>query len=382
MRPTAESAAAGWGASLSRLFDRTILAFPGATVVLFLVLFAYFGYHSKDFRLDASADSLVLEHDEDLRYYNKISEIYSTKDFLIVTYKPEGDLFSEASLNGLRAVRDEIKALAWVDSVTTILDVPLLSNPQVPLKELRRNIKTLEDPKADLKLAIKEFTESPLYNNLIVSQDLRSTAIQVNVRADKSQQEWLKRRVALREKRYVSKLSPEEALELKGLEERYLHLKDIRGRERHKEILAIRGIVDRHSSKALFHLAGMPMIVDDILTFIRHDLKVGGFGLLTFFVLCLLVIFRRVRWVFLPLFCCASSVVVMMGLLGSFGWEVTVVSSNFISLKIIFTMQYVIYMVVTYRGLLREHPEAANRELILGTVRMMFIPILYSLLTE
>lgn len=382
MRPADGPAASRRGASLNRLFDGAILGRPGAVVALFLALFAYCGYHSKDFRLDASADSLVLEHDEDLRYFNKIADIYSTKDFLIVTYRPEEPLFSKASLDRLKAIREEIKALKWVDSVTTILDVPLLSNPQVPLKDLRRNIKTLEDPKADLKLAVKEFTESPLYSNLIVSPDLRSSAIQVNFRANKGQDEWLKRRAALREKRYVGELSPEERSELKGLEERYLRYKDIRGRERHAEILAIRDIVARRGSQALFHLAGMPMIVDDILSFIRHDLRVGGLGLLTFFVLCLLVIFRRVRWVFLPLFCCASSVVVMMGLLGLFGWEVTVVSSNFISLKIIFTMQYVIYMVVTYRGLLRERPQAANRELVLGTVRMMFIPILYSLLTE
>jgi hypothetical protein len=79
--------------------------------------------------------------------------------------------------------------------------------------------------------------------------------------------------------------------------------------------------------------------------------------------------------------CCAFSAIAMMGLLGLFDWEVTVISSNFISLQLIITMAITIHLIVRYRELNLKNPEAGQRELILDTVRLKMKPCLYAALT-
>ncbi|MGB5750786.1 MAG: MMPL family transporter, partial [Desulfobacterales bacterium] len=93
------------------------------------------------------------------------------------------------------------------------------------------------------------------------------------------------------------------------------------------------------------------------------------------------IIFRSTRWVLLPMLCCSFSAISMMGLLGMFGWQVTVISSNFISLHLIITMAITIHLIVRYRDLAFHNPGAEQRQLILETVRLMVTPCLYAALT-
>jgi hypothetical protein len=123
------------------------------------------------------------------------------------------------------------------------------------------------------------------------------------------------------------------------------------------------------------------MIADDLISFIKNDLKVFGLGVLFFLILTLGIIFRRIRWIFLPILCCAFSAIAMMGLLGLFKWDVTVISSNFISLQLIITMAITIHLIVRYRELSLKNPEAGQRQLILDTVRLKMKPCLYAALT-
>ena len=150
---------------------------------------------------------------------------------------------------------------------------------------------------------------------------------------------------------------------------------------RHQDIAAIRGIMDNFRQDAELFLGGVSMIADDLISFIKNDLKVFGLGVLFFLILTLGIIFRKIRWIFLPILCCSFSAISMMGLLGLFGWEVTVISSNFISLQIIITMAITIHLIVRYRELCSENPEADQGELVLDTVRFMGKPCLYAALT-
>lgn len=123
------------------------------------------------------------------------------------------------------------------------------------------------------------------------------------------------------------------------------------------------------------------MISDDLITFIRNDLKFFGLGVLVFLIVILWVIFRQFRWLILPVLTCFFSVVATCGLLGMFGWEVTVISSNFISIQLIITMAITIHLIVRYRELVRVHPEASQRQLVLETLLAMAKPCLYAVLT-
>jgi len=363
------------------LYSRLFLNRPKTAVLILLAVFAVLGYFTKDFRLDASADSLILEHDEDLRYFRKIISRYETPDFLVLTYTPREDLFSPRTLDNLRKLREELKQMDRVEDVITILDVPLLRSPPISLKDIRSDVKNLESPDVDLALAREEFAQSPMYQQLLVSPDLKTTALVINFTFDKNYEDAANRRSQLHEKKYEGTLTPAEASELESVSQIYRRQQDQRRRLQHEDIVTVRRIMDRHRSEADLFLGGVPMVVDDMISFIKNDLKVFGFGMLCFLVFTLGVIFKKVRWVILPMFCCAFSTVVMIGFLGIFGLEITVISSNFISLQLIITMSFAIHLIVRYRELLRNQPEIEHRDLVRENVRVMFLPCLFSCLT-
>ncbi|MHC4307216.1 MAG: efflux RND transporter permease subunit, partial [Planctomycetota bacterium] len=348
---------------------------------MLLGLFTYLGIQAKDFRLDASADSLILENDEDYKYFREINKTYGTARYLLMTYKPKGDIFARETLTRLSSLRDELREIKRVSSVFTILDVPLLRNPPVPIKELMENIKNLEDPAVDLQLARTELSKSPIYQKLLISQDMKMTSLIINLADDVEFERITSRRSELRQKKANNTITPLERTELEQLKHTYRECKIRMDKEKHSDIAAVRRIMDGYRQDAELFLGGVSMITDDMVTFIRNDINVFGIGLLIFLIIALGVIFKKIRWVIVPILCCALSVLSMIGLLGIFGWEVTVISSNFISLQLIITMALTIHLIVRYRELLMEHPEWSEQELVQETVLSKFVPCLYTTLT-
>ena len=364
-----------------RLYDRLVLSHARVAALVLLVIFAGFAAGIRHFRIDASADSLVLENDADLRYYREILDRYGNEEYLVLVYQPQADLFSAGSLAALAALHDDLERLPSVASVVSMLSVPLLRNPPVPLTELGSNVKTLESPDVDLELARREFEESPLFRDMLVSPDLRTTALQISLKPDATFDALLKQRTEWRDAERAGGLTPDDRQELARIEAEYAQRRDAASVRRHEDINAIRAVMDRHRTSGQLFLGGVPMIADDMVAFIKKDLRVFGAGMVAFLVLTLVTIFRRVTWVLLPASCCLFSVVVMMGGLGWFGWNVTVISSNFISLQLIITMALSIHLIVRYRELQVLHPDAEHRARVQQTVHSMFRPCLYTSLT-
>jgi hypothetical protein len=367
--------------SLLNFYVRYILNRPIIVMLALLGVLTYLGFQARDFRLDASADSLILENDQDYKYFREINKTYGTARYLLMTYKPKGELFSPETLSKLGSLRDELREIKRVSNVLTILDVPLLRNPPVPIKELMENIKNLEDPAVDLQLARIELSESPIYQELLISQNMKMTALVVNLADDEEFGRVISRRSELGQKKANNTITPLERSELKQLKLEYRECKIRLDKEKHSDIAAVRRIMDGYRQDAELFLGGVSMITDDMVTFIRNDIKIFGIGLLIFLIIALGVIFKKVRWVIIPILCCALSVLSMIGLLGIFGWEVTVISSNFISLQVIITMALTIHLIVRYRELLVEHPEWSEQELVQETVLSKFVPCLYTTLT-
>ncbi len=367
--------------SFLNLYSRYILNRPIFVILALLGLFTYLGFHARDFRLDASADSLILENDQDYKYFREINKTYGTARYLLLTYKPKGDLFSLETLRNLGSLRDELNEIERISSVLTILDVPLLRSPPVPIKELMENIKDLEDPAVDLQLARTELSNSPIYQELLISSDMKMTALIVNLADDEEFERIISRRNELKQKKDSNIISPLEGSELEQLKIAYRECKIRLDKEKHSDITAVRNIMDGYRQDAELFLGGVSMITDDMITFIRNDIKVFGIGILIFLIVTLGIIFKKVRWVILPILCCALSVLAMIGLLGIFGWEVTVISSNFISLQLIITMALTIHLIVRYRELRVRNPEWSQQDLVKETVVSKFIPCLYTTLT-
>ena len=366
---------------LIRVYDHLILERPRLILLCLLILLSFLGYKAKDFKLDASTQTLILETDQDLRYSKMIESRYGGHDYLLLTYTPRNDLFSKHTLKQLTRLRDELGQLENVAEVNSILNAPLLESPPVPIKELAAGIRTLESPDVDLKLAKIEFTDSPLYRDLLVSKDLETTALQITFHIRKDYQDLLARFDRLQEKRAGGPLTAAEGAEYKQIRDEIQKRRDAAMQIRHRDINSIREIMDRYRENAELFLGGISMIADDLISFIKKDLKVFGTGVLLFLIIALGVIFRSKRWIILPIICCAASAIAMMGFLGMFGWRVTVISSNFISLQLIVTMAITIHMIVRYRYLAVNDPEAGQRQLILDMVRQMMTPCLFAALT-
>ncbi len=366
---------------LRQFYEKIILSYPKSILLLLLICVAALGYQAQYLEIDASAETLLLEDDKDLAFTRKVNERYGTSDFLVLTYSPREDLLSDSTLNSLRKLSAELLALDRVESIDSILNVPLLESPPKPIKELIKNVPTLESPDIDKVLAKKEFLNSPIYRDNLVSPDFKTTALLINLYDDPLYRELLKKRNSLRKKEKVESLS---VAEQKELDKVVVDFKDHRDKMRgveHNNISKVRAIAEKYRGDAKIFLGGGSMVADDLVTFIRSDLRIFGSAVLVFLMLTLWIIFRQIRWIILPLITCTFSVIITCGILGFFGWEVTVISSNFISIQLIITMAITIHLIVRYRELAGLNPEMNQRQLILESTIFMARPCTFAVLT-
>jgi predicted RND superfamily exporter protein len=359
-------------------YDLLVLRQPVATLIALCALIAYFLVYIPDFELDASADSLVLENDSSLKYYRSIRERYGSDDFLIVTYTPDGELFSQPVLDDIASLRDALAALEQVDSVVSLLDVPLVDSPPMTLAEISRGVRTLQSDDADVQLAEREMRSSALYENLLVNSSGDTTAMQVNLVVNRKLLDLIKSRDLLYEEAGHHPQAQQRIEELSA----QIQIENQLQKERLERTIAeVRGIMDGYRDRATLFLGGVPMIASDSIAFIRSDLRVFGVGVVLFIIVILAFSFGHSRWVALPLAVCLASAMTMMGYLGWAQWPVTVVSSNFISLLLIITLSLIIHLVVRYRELAGLDAAASQYELVRATVHSKFAPSFYTAIT-
>ena len=342
----------------SQFYRKNIIYRPKLTILVLFLLLVSFGYYSKDFKLDASSDTLLLENDPDLKYLREVNNRYGSKEFLILTYTPEEAMNSEKSLNNLLSLKYKIQSLDWVYSVITLLDVPLLNNSDAPLSERLQNFTTLKSENVDIERGFEEILSSPVFKNFVISEDGKTTGIIVNIKEDVN----------------LKNLDDKSKEEI----EKY---KDLRKKKNHKNIVEIREIIKSYKDIGKIYLGGIPMIADDMMSFIKNDIIVFGIGVLLFIIVTLWFVFKKLIWIIVPLSSCFFSVLIMTGLLGLIGWKVTVISSNFIALMLILTMAMNIHMSTRFLQLRKNNPNLKNSEIIFMTTSKMFWPIIYTALT-
>ncbi len=340
----------------SKLYKNIVLSNPKSILLLLLITLIIFGYFSKEFKLDASSDTLLIEGDPDLQYLREVTERYGAKDFLVLTYTPNEPLTTDNSINNLLSLKYKLQSLDWVHSVITVLDVPLLNNSDKPLKERLNNFVTLKDEKIDKERGFQEILNSPVFRNFVISEDGKTTGIIVNLKKDE----------------ILYNLKNKKEIE---------NYKEKLKKQNHKNILQIREVIKSYKQNANIFLGGIPMIADDMMTFIKKDIVVFGVGVLLFIIATLWYVFRKLLWIIIPVSSCFFSVTIMTGLLGILNWKVTVISSNFIALMLILTMAMNIHMSTRFLQLRKKFSNLNNFEIIKKTTGKMFWPILYTVLT-
>jgi len=361
-------------------YDQLVLRRPGISLLLILVLVCGFASQLGKIKLDASADSLLLQGDPSLEFYREISREYSSEDFLLITWQPRTALLAPESLQPLGRMVEELRVLPGVSSVVSVLDVPLLASPPVSLTDITSGdpLATLSDPDTDRTLALAELTTSPIYADLLASRDGEVTAVQINLARNEHYNQLLYQRQDLRRKRDGEGLSGEEARLLASTEADYKAGTALALEQQGVLVDSVRSIAASYEPYADLFVGGLPMITVDMVSFVRSDLNLFGGAILGIMVLVLAVIFRRVRWVVIPLTTCIATVTVMLGLLGLLDWRMTVISSNFVAVLLIISLALAIHLIVRYRELHAEKPEGDLHERVLATVQSMATPCVYT----
>jgi predicted RND superfamily exporter protein len=346
---------------LKKIYQNLILKYPKLVLAILVISILSFGFYTTKLEIDASAETLLLEDDKDLAFSREINSRFENSNFLVITYTPTVELLSDESLEIIRSVSSDLKQLSEVESVESILTVPLLLSPPKEIKELVDNVKTLENSNPDKSLVKKEFLTSPLYRANLVSEDFKTSSIIINLKEDK---------------KYFELLSNKESNP-----QAFKAHRDKRRAIEHKTIEDIRAIMHKYHDSASLFLGGVNMISNDIVGFVKSDLVIYGSTLVFILIFILWIVFHSIRWVALPILICILSIIAITSSLGFFGWEITVISSNFIALQLIITISIVLHLIVRYNELLQKYPKASSHHLILLTVLSKVTPTFFAIIT-
>ena len=371
---------------------RLIVAFPKITLALFTALALFFGYYSTKLEIDASSQTLLLDNDKDLQIWREVSKRYETPNFLVLAYTPAGDLLAPETIRKIAQMDAAFSKLDFVASVTDITNVPLLLNKGSGMSELLKHIPTLTDADVNLTAARRELSTSPFYASNLVSADLRTTAILINLKPQTRYEELLRLRdgakSALEQAEHEGNRSEAQISQLKDAlkasEQNFKSYRDELREKDHRDIVALRALIagfEKEFAGDQLFLGGLNMIADDMVGYVRSDLATYGLGALVLLLACFWLFFRQAKFILLPLIICAYSVVLAAGLFGFLSFEVTVISSNFIALQLIITVSVCIHLIVAYREFSARFHAFSQRQLVYAVLRERARPCFFAIFT-
>lgn len=365
-----------------QFYQSTVIDRPKLTLGIVLLIAVFMALGLPRLKIDASADALTLEADRSLDFAREITQRYQSGDLLVVTYKPNEELFSDASLKKLQSLRDELAGIQGIASVMSILDVPLLYSPLQSIRDITQGLRSLEASDVDYEDAKQEFLTSPIYKNLILGPDGQTTAIAMSLAVNDKYIAMVRERDALRVIRQQGELTPEQTQQLDRVTQEFRDYRtqtEVLDRER---VATVRAIAEKYKGDAQIFVGGATMVTADMIEYIRSDMVVFGSAIVVFIILLLAIIFRRVRFVVLPLLTSILSLLIMLGGLSWMDWRLTVISSNFVALLLIITLAITIHLVVRYREYHATNPSWSQKDLVSATVSAMFKPCFYTAITS
>ena len=347
---------------MDSMYERC-LSRPLMIITVFTIIGILAAYQVQYFRFDASSDTMISQEDPELAFFNELTENFGESQFLVLTYAPnDGELFTERHVQNLINLTDEIREVEGISSVTSMLDVPLLQSPPIPIAELAEGFNTLRSEGVDLELAKAELSSSPIFKDLLVSADALSTAMQLNIFSEAGRQ-----------------LEEESASELSELE--ILNLTELAKKQEEQTIQSVRIIRDKYTTDAQLYLGGVPMIRSDMVQFVKEDMATFGIIIVLLLGVALFLFFRCPRWVIIPLMTVFVTVLFSIGVLAWIDQPATVVSSSFIALLAIFSISFSIHLISEYRDLAPEDTELSQYALAVKTMKNKLAPSVYTTLT-
>jgi predicted RND superfamily exporter protein len=368
---------------LKSFYQNNLLQYPKLFLAIFSIIAILMGSYALKLEIDASSETLLLENDKDLEFTREISKKFTAPDFLVVTFSVKDDLLSDKNLDNIKELSKRLLEVENVETITNITNVPLLESPVVPITELVKKVPTLEDDGIDKTLVKQEFLNSPIYKQNLVSEDFKTTAFLLNLKYDEKYFRLLNERDKYSKLQKEKELNKEEKLAYLNAQKNLKEYRDILRVQNHDNITKIRQILagfEKESGVKLY-LGGVAMIADDMVEFVKADLSTFGVVIVILVIGVLYLLFQELKWVVLPIAISFISIIITSGLFALFSWEITVISSNFISLQLIMNMSLVVHLIVKYKELEQIHHNHTHNQLIVESVTAMAKPSFFVVIT-
>ncbi len=366
---------------LHKFYQKLILKYPLSVFIVLISSILIFGMNVAKLEIDASAETLLLHDDKDLEFSRTVTKRFKTDDVLILAYKPKQTLLSKESLQLLTRLSSDLEKLPSVESVDSLINVPLFFSPIREMDDLINETRTLQSADTNLSMVKQEFLTSPLYKDSLVNKDFTISSIIIHLHENPEYFTLLEKRNHLRQKQKITSLTKEEEQELRTVNNAFKKNRDAQRIRDENNIEEIRSLISKYKNDATFFLGGVQMISNDIVGFVKNDLVIYGSMLILLLILVLGSIFKKPRWMIIPILICTLSVIAITSSLGFFGWEITVISSNFIALQLIITISIVLHLIVRYEELLTLYPRASSKRIILLTMLTKATPTFFAVIT-
>ncbi len=357
---------------LARLL-KIFIAFPKATFFSTLLVCVILSLFAPKLEIDASAESLLLEDDKDLKVFRELSKHYKSDDFLMLAFKPKNlNPFSKESLEKLENLHKDLEKIEGVSRILSIINAPLFQSSQnLELKELLKNIPSITSEGVDLNKAKEEILNSPFYKSNIISKDAQFTALLIYLKPDLIYSELVEKRdLASKEgqkQEYRLKIKKHQDAQRLVVKER---------------LQKIKNLVKSYESKGdKLYLGGVSMIADDMISYIKADLVLYGLSLVFLLGFALWYFFRTLIFVFLPLFICFITLSSASGLFALLNFNITVISSNYVALVLIITLSVVIHIISHFIENSLKYKNSPQNRLILKTLLEKAKPSFYAIVT-
>ncbi len=335
------------------------------TSIILLLLSFYF---AKNFRLDASSDTLILQNDENFQYFEYYNKIFPSKNFLILAVKSNNKI-DEDYIKNINSIKNQLNKIDKIDSIFSIVDLPILFLNKLTLSDLKNiEIPNINNSNHKLDQVLDEFAESPIFSNLIINKKKNLSSLIIYLKKNEEYEKIKK----LKKNLELNNLNKNE------INKKYFQYKQINKNERKKLIKKIRNIINEQNNEYKYYLGGIDMIASDTINFIQKDIIIFSFVVLFFIIIVLFIIYRELKWVIIPLMTSIYSVIIMIGLIGFMSWEITAISGNFILLMLILSISMNIHIINNYRINYRHN---SNSNILFITINEMFWPCLYTALT-
>lgn len=358
------------------MFSNLITKSPKLVLFIVFSLLIFIGAGASNFDLDASSETLLLENDPDLKLYRDSAKTYGSTDFLVVTVTPDEPIFKKSSIETFKKLIFELSNIDGIESVLSLLDAPLIeANKNLSLSEVADRVSTLDSTDPDIEKAKRVFNTNEVYKNLLISEDLKTTAIQLTLKRNITYENLINERYSINDQ-----LNPEFNSRLEIVNEEIQKERNLMSAKEEKLVEEIRGILKNYSYFGELFLGGAAMITVDTINFISQDLITFGLAVFLIFILVLGVIFKQFRWVAIPLSAALFSSIISIGVIGWLEWKVTVVSANFVSIVMIISLSLAVHLIVRYQEL-NHKLDLDQKALVNETLRQMFLPCLYTALT-